>query len=150
MGHRDLLFCDPTYRTATDADSWHALASAAQRLRPNLYFTYPIKEDVKKKVFSSPLAGDIDVWLASSRVSLLEGLLIFPLGLAAISSGEPTPVACPDSPVSYNGGARRLSVPKLRKQKRWFRCQPRSYVRLEAYSFFGLSEGHRIDPETRC
>src|SRR5215472_11789500 len=91
MGHRDLLFCDPTYRTATDADSWHALASAAQRLRPNLYFTYPIKEDVKKKVFSSPLAGDIDVWLASSRVSLLEGLLIFPLWLAAISSGEANP-----------------------------------------------------------
>src|SRR5271157_4716367 len=25
--------------------------------------------------------------------------------------------------------------------KRWLRCQPRSYVRLEAYSFFGLSEG---------
>src|SRR5262249_20519692 len=110
----------------------------------------PIKEDVKKKVFSSPLAGDIDVWLASSRVSLLEGLLIFPLGLAAISSGEPTPVPWPDSPVSYNRAARRLSAPKLRKQQRLFRCQPRSYVRLEAYSFFGLCEGHRIDPETRC
>jgi 5-methylcytosine-specific restriction endonuclease McrA len=25
--------------------------------------------------------------------------------------------------------------------KRWLKCQPRSYVRLEAYSFFGLSEG---------
>jgi len=24
---------------------------------------------------------------------------------------------------------------------RWLKCQPRSYVRLEAYSFFGLSEG---------
>ena len=31
---------------------------------------HPNKEDVKKKVFSSPLAGDVDVWLASSRVSL--------------------------------------------------------------------------------
>jgi hypothetical protein len=25
--------------------------------------------------------------------------------------------------------------------KRWLKCQPRFYVRLEAYSFFGLSEG---------
>jgi hypothetical protein len=25
--------------------------------------------------------------------------------------------------------------------KGWLKCQPRSYVRLEAYSFFGLSEG---------
>ncbi len=24
---------------------------------------------------------------------------------------------------------------------RWLRCQPSSYVRLEAYGFFGLSEG---------
>ena len=38
-------------------------------------------------------------------------------------------------------GARRRSVPKLRKLKRWLKCQPRSYVRLEAYSFFRLSEG---------
>jgi len=53
--------------------------------------THPIKEDVKKKVLSSPLAGGVDVWLASSRVSLLEGLLIFPLWLAAISGGEANP-----------------------------------------------------------
>jgi hypothetical protein len=38
-------------------------------------------------------------------------------------------------------GARRRSVPKLRKLKRWLKCQPRSYLRLEAYSFFRLSEG---------
>jgi len=25
--------------------------------------------------------------------------------------------------------------------KRWLKCQPSSYVRLEAYGFFGLSEG---------
>jgi len=24
---------------------------------------------------------------------------------------------------------------------RWLKCQPSSYVRLEAYGFFGLSEG---------
>ena len=34
-----------------------------------------------------------------------------------------------------------IRFPKLRKQKRWLKCQPRSYVRLEAYSFLGLSEG---------
>ena len=58
---------------------------------PLLDSTHPIKEDVKKKVFSSPLAGGVGVWLASSRVSLLEGLLIFPLWLAAHSSGEADP-----------------------------------------------------------
>ena len=30
--------------------------------------------------------------------------------------------------------------------KSWLKCQPRSYLRLEAYGFDGLSE---IDPETR-
>ena len=25
--------------------------------------------------------------------------------------------------------------------QRWLKCQPSSYVRLEAYGFFGLSEG---------
>ena len=30
--------------------------------------------------------------------------------------------------------------------KSWLKCQPRSYLRLEAYGFVGLSE---IDPETR-
>ena len=33
---------------------------------------------------------------------------------------------------------------------RWLKCQPSSYVRLKAYGFVGLSEGHRIDPETGC
>src|SRR6266550_6427725 len=33
---------------------------------------------------------------------------------------------------------------------RWLKCQPSSYVRLEAYGFLGYPRGHRIDPETRC
>jgi hypothetical protein len=32
-------------------------------------------------------------------------------------------------------------VAKLRKPAVGFKCQPSSYVRLEAYGFFGLSEG---------
>ena len=32
-------------------------------------------------------------------------------------------------------------VAKLRKPTVGFKCQPSSYVRLEAYGFFGLSEG---------
>jgi len=32
-------------------------------------------------------------------------------------------------------------VAKLRKANRWLKCQPSSYVRLEAYGFFGLCEG---------
>jgi hypothetical protein len=32
-------------------------------------------------------------------------------------------------------------VAKLSQANRWLKCQPSSYVRLEAYGFFGLSEG---------
>jgi hypothetical protein len=39
---------------------------------------------------------------------------------------------------------------EARQANRWLRCQPSSYVRLEAYGFLGLSEGHRIIPETEC
>jgi hypothetical protein len=39
----------------------------------------PIKEDVKKKILPPPLAGDVDVVLASSPVSFHEGLLVWPL-----------------------------------------------------------------------
>ena len=40
--------------------------------------------------------------------------------------------------------------PDATQAQRWLKCQPRSYLRLEAYSFVGLSGGHRIDPETGC
>src|ERR1035441_3160185 len=50
-----------------------------------------MKEDVKEKSFSPPL-GKMRVWrLTSSPTTLLEGLLVWPLWLAAHSSGEASP-----------------------------------------------------------
>ena len=72
------------------------------------------------------------------------------LWIAAHSSGDASP-----SCLSQHNGfmSRWRSTPfgaEATQAKRWLRCQPRSYLRLEAYSFLGLSGGHRIDPETRC
>src|ERR1035441_1088748 len=50
-----------------------------------------MKEDVKEKSFSPPL-GKMRVWrLTSSPTTLLEGVLVWPLWLAAHSSGEASP-----------------------------------------------------------
>jgi hypothetical protein len=77
--------------------------------------THPIKEDVKKKHFSLP-SRERRVWrLASSPASLLEGLWSCRFGSPRIPAAMPAPVACPNITVSCRGGARRPSVPKLRK-----------------------------------
>jgi hypothetical protein len=81
------------------------------------------------------------VWLASSRVSLLEGLLIFPLWLAAHASGEANP-SCLSQLTGFMKRWRSTPFGSEAAQARcWLKCQPRSYLRLEAYSFLGLSEG---------
>jgi len=46
-------------------------------------YTHPVKEDVKKKVLSAPLAGDQRWCLTSSPAFFLEGLLMLPLLFAA-------------------------------------------------------------------
>jgi hypothetical protein len=70
----------------------------------------------------------------------LERILFLLFWIAALV-GDPAPVDCSQLGISCRGGARRHSVMKLRKPNVGFRCQPSSYVRLDAYGFFGLSEG---------
>jgi len=101
---------------------------------------HPIKEDVKEKILSPPLAGNQGV-VTSSPASLLEGLLIFPLWLAAVSSGE----ANPSCLSQLTGFMKRWRLTPFSSEATqaicWHKCQPRSYLRLEVYSFLGLSEG---------
>src|SRR5438552_2650389 len=82
--------------------------------------------------------------------SFLEGWLVWSLWLAALSRGD----ANPSCLSQLNGFMKQWrSTPfgsEATQAKRWLRCQPRSYLRLEAYSFLGYPRGHRIDPETRC
>src|SRR2546430_11204561 len=75
------------------------------------------------------------------RSPFWEGFWVGCFGSPRISAAMPAPVACPDSSASCHGGARRHSVSEATQAKRWLKCQPSSYVRLEAYRFFGLSEG---------
>jgi hypothetical protein len=44
---------------------------------PKPRMTHPIKEDVKEKILFPPLAGEVDVWLASSPVPFVEEFFVF-------------------------------------------------------------------------
>ena len=62
-------------------------------------------------------------------------------GSPQIAAAMPTPVACcPNSTVSCRSGLDTIRC-EATQANRWLKCQPSSYVRLEAYGFFGLSEG---------
>jgi hypothetical protein len=100
-----------------------------------------MKEDVKEKLLPFPLEGDVGVVTYIQPVSFSEGLLVWPLWLAADSSGDTNP-SCMSRLVGFM--KQWCSTPfgsEATQAKCWLKCQPRSYVRLEAYSFFGLSEG---------
>jgi hypothetical protein len=81
------------------------------------------------------------VYLHPGPFFVVERILVFALWIA----------------MQYRGDAERLSIISLEwfhgagpldadrceaaQANRWLKCQPSSYVRLEAYGFFGLSEG---------
>src|ERR1039457_2678221 len=110
-----------------------------------------MKEDVKEKSFSPPL-GKMRVWrLTSSPTTLLEGLLVWPLWLAAHSSGEASP-----SCLSQLDGfmKQRCSTPfgyEATQAKRWLKVPTKILCETRGLQlFWGYPRGHRIDPETRC
>src|ERR1039457_7652870 len=110
-----------------------------------------MKEDVKEKSFSPPL-GKMRVWrLTSSPTTLLEGLLVWPLWLAAHSSGEASP-----SCLSQRDGfmKQRCSTPfgyEATQAKRWLKVPTKILCETRGLQlFWGYPRGHRIDPETRC
>src|ERR1700752_4135747 len=98
-----------------------------------------MREDVKQKHFATPLretsigtciqapslrgeAFGSNAW-SGHRVRQGYGSQLL-ISTWAVSSSGPDPIRC-----------------EAAQAKRWLKCQPSSYVRLEAYGFFGLSEG---------
>jgi hypothetical protein len=105
------------------------------------HHAHPMKEDVKQKHFSTLLWRPCR-WLTSSPVPFIEGFWFLPLWIAAYFSGD----ANPSCWFPGNGfiSPWALDADRLRSYASpcvGFSCQPSSYVRLEAYGFFGLSEG---------
>jgi len=99
--------------------------------------SYPMKEDVKEKILPSPLGGETDGDLHPALFSFREGFLFCRLGSPRI------PAASQPQLSQLDGFMKQWrstpSAPEATQAKRWLKCQPRSYVRLEAYSFLGLS-----------
>ena len=95
----------------------------------------------QEKTRSPAPREDAGVVMTSSPTSFLEGLVVWLLWPAARSSGDANP-SCLSQLDDFM--KQWCSTPfgyEATQAKRWLKCQPRSYVRLEAYSFFGLSEG---------
>jgi hypothetical protein len=71
----------------------------------------------------------------------VEGFWFCRFGSPRISAAMPTPV---DGFLVMVSSLRGRSTPfgcEATQAQRWLKCQPSSYVRLEAYGFIGLSEG---------
>jgi hypothetical protein len=68
-------------------------------------------------------------------------VFVLPPWLAAHSSGEANPSCLSQLDGFMKQWRPTPSAPEATQAKRWLKCQPRSYVRLEAYSFLGLSGG---------
>jgi hypothetical protein len=96
-----------------------------------------MKEDVKEKILPSPLGGETDGDLHPALFSFREGFLFCRLSSPRI------PAASQPQLSQLDGFMKQWrstpSAPEATQAKRWLKCQPRSYVRLEAYSFLGLS-----------
>src|SRR5438876_141190 len=125
-GTMGVIFCDPTY-------------FLLQSLTKCLLKRMSRKKDSPRP---SERCGRGDLHPAPAVLtSFLEGWLVWSLWLAALSRGD----ANPSCLSQLNGFMKQWrSTPfgsEATQAKRWLRCQPRSYLRLEAYSFFGLSEG---------
>ena len=76
----------------------------------------PIKEDVKKKFFPLPLAGNQGVVTYIQPSLLLRGAFdVAALDRRVVQRRCQPQLIIPDLMVSWNGGARRQSVTKLRK-----------------------------------
>ena len=105
------------------------------------YPNHPIKEDVKKKLFPSPLwrpAGGLHPAPSPSW----RGFWFLPLWIAAYFGGDANPSWWFPGDGFISPWA--LDADPLRSYASpWvgFQCQPSSYVKLEAYGFLGLSAG---------
>ena len=98
-----------------------------------------MREDVKKKHFATPLC-EIRMWCLHPGPSFfLERILVLTAAAPQHRAGIRIPAAGLTGLVSCSG----LDITRCEaaQANRWLKCQPSSYVRLEAYGFLGLSEG---------
>src|ERR1035437_5095353 len=100
-----------------------------------------MKEDVKEKSFSPPLGKMRVWWLTSSPTTLLEGLLVWPLWLAAHSSGEARP-----SCLSQLDGfmKQRCSTPfgyEATQAKRWLKVPTKILCETRGLQLFWVIRG---------
>src|SRR5258708_36592899 len=107
-------------------------------LNASLY-THPMREDVKQKHFCTALRETSIRCLHPGPFFFVERVLVLTPGAPQSTSGIRVAVAGPSGVVSCRG----LDTIRCEaaQANRWLKCQPSSYVRLEAYGFFGLSEG---------
>ena len=102
------------------------------------HYTHPMREDVKQKHFSTLSVRPRSV--LASRPLLFRGE---DFGFNAWSATEydRDTDRIGWSPLSGFMLRSRHHRCEAAQANRWLKCQPSSYVRLEAYGFFGLSEG---------
>src|SRR6266568_6575145 len=104
-----------------------------------------MKKDVKEKSFLPAPLRDAGVVTYIQPHLIPHLILRGGIGLVALAR-RTAPRRCqpqllvPSRRFHEVSGARRRSGSEATQAKRWLKCQPRSYVRLEAYSFFRLSE----------
>ena len=103
-----------------------------------LHFTHPMREDVNKRHISTPLCETSIGTCIQGPFFFVERILVLTPGapqsteIRIAFAGLPGVVSCRDPDTIRCEAA---------QANRWLKCQPSSYVRLEAYGFFGLSEG---------
>ena len=96
-----------------------------------------MKEDVKQKHFSSPLRETL-MGACIQAPFFVARVLVLTLGAPQSTTGMIAVAGLPGV-VSYSGPDTIRC--EAAQANRWLKCQPSSYGRLEAYGFFGLSEG---------
>src|SRR6266496_6368597 len=101
-------------------------------------YAHPMREGVKQKHFSTLSVRPRSV--LASRPLLLRGE-DFGFNAWSVTECDRDMNRSCWSPLSDFMPRSDTIVAKLRKPAVGFKCQPSSYVRLEAYGFFGLSEG---------
>jgi hypothetical protein len=96
-----------------------------------------MREDVKEKHFSTPLRETSILCLHPGPFFFVERILVLTLGAAQRTTG----IAVAGFPGMISCSGPDTIRCEAAQAKRWLRRQPSSYVRLEAYGFFGLCEG---------
>jgi len=104
------------------------------------HYTHPIREDVKQEHFFSTPLRETSIGACIQACHLLRedfGFNAWSMHRVRQGYGSQLLVSLEWFHAAVLDTIRYEAV----QANRWRQCQPSSYVRLEAYGFFGLSEG---------